>query len=49
MAKLLLIKALDNLSLPTTLREEIRAALENEGVAPRCPDSAGTARHPEKE
>lgn len=49
MAKLLLIRALDNLSLPGPLREEIRAALENERDTPHCPDSSGTARHPEKE
>ena len=49
MAKLLLKKALDNLSLPEPLREEIRSALEREGDQPPCPDSSGTTRDPEKD
>lgn len=49
MANLLLIKALDNLSLPGQLKDEIRAALEREGNQPHCPDEPGSARQPEKE
>ncbi|AGB03244.1 hypothetical protein [Methanoregula formicica] len=49
MAKLLLIKALDNLNLPGPLKNEIRAALEAEGHEPRCTDYPDTPLHPEKE
>jgi len=49
MAKLLLIKALDNLSLPGPLKGEIRSALANEEEQQRCPDAPGTSRYPEKE
>lgn len=49
MAKLLLIKALDNLRLPGPLKEEIRSALANEEGQQRCPDAPGTSPYPEKE
>lgn len=38
MAKLLLIRALDNLSLPGPLKDEIRSALAQDAGSPRCPD-----------
>jgi len=44
MAKLLLIKALDNLSLPGPLKDEIRAAFEREGDEIHCPVAPDTAR-----
>lgn len=44
MAKLLLIKALDNLSLPGPLKDEIRAALEREGDEIHYPVAPDTAR-----
>jgi hypothetical protein len=49
MANLLLIRALDNLSLPGPLKDEIRAALANDENEPRCPDDPNRFRSPEKE
>lgn len=42
MAKLLLIKALDNLNIPGPLKDQIRAALEEEKDQIACPDSPDT-------
>lgn len=49
MAKLLLIKALDNLSLPGSLKKEIRAALREDGRQPGSAEHPDPARGPEKE
>ena len=49
MATLLLVKALDNLNLPSPLKDEIRAAIREKSGQPHSLTCPYTTRHSEKE